>query len=218
MIQYTPQTETVHPEPVLFVPTWIMKYYILDLSTENSMINYLVSQGFTVFMMSWCKPTADQSELSLEVYRKSGVLAAFDAINNIFPDQKIHTNGYCLGGTLFAITAATMERECDDRLASISLMAAQVDFAEAGELLLFVDESQVAFVEDMMWEQGYLDRPQMARTFASIRAEDLIYTEVKIFWAKKICRQTSASGTVIRHGCLRGCIPNICAGCFWRTD
>ena len=176
LIQYAPQTKQTHPDPVLFIPAWIMKYYILDLSPYNSMVNYLVQQGFTVFMISWCNPTADQAELSLEDYRKLGVLAAMDTINDLMPNRKIHANGYCLGGTLMAIAAATMARDGDDRLASVTLMAAQVDFVEAGELLLFVDESQVAFVEDMMWEQGYLDRPQMTRTFASIRAEDLIYT------------------------------------------
>lgn len=175
LIQYSPQTPKVHAEPILFIPAWIMKYYILDLSPHNSMINYLVGQGFTVFMISWCNPGAEHAEWSLEDYRKDGVMAALDVINTIVPDQKVHANGYCLGGTMLAITAATMARVGDDRFASITLMAAQIDFAEAGELLLFVDESQVAFVEDLMWAQGYLDRPQMTRTFASIRAEDLIY-------------------------------------------
>lgn len=176
LIQYESQTGKVQAEPILFVPAWIMKYYVLDLSPRNSMVNYLVGQGFTVFMISWCNPTADQADLSLEDYRRRGVMAALAAINTILPKRRVHAVGYCLGGTILAIAAATMARDGDMGLASITLLAAQVDFAQAGELTLFLDERQVALFEDIMWDQGYLDWPQMARAFFTVRSEDLIYS------------------------------------------
>ena len=176
LIQYQPTTAKVHATPILIVPSWIMKYYILDLSPHNSMVKYLVDQGHTVFIISWKNPGADDRDLGMEDYRRLGVMAALDAVTTIVPGQKVSAVGYCLGGTLLSIAAAAMARDGDERLRSITLLAAETDFRELGELSLFIDESQLAWLESIMQDKGYLDGSQMAGAFQLLNSNDLIWS------------------------------------------
>ena len=177
LIRYKPTTAKTRPEPILITPAWIMKFYILDLTPERSLVAYLRDQGYEVFILSWKNPREEDSELSLQDYIDLGVRASIAKMQAL-GHKRIHAVGYCLGGTLLAIVAAAMARDGDDSLASISLLAAQVDFSEPGELGLFINESQVAFLEDIMATNGYLKSDQMAGAFQLLRSNDLIWSRV----------------------------------------
>lgn len=178
LIQYEPVTPTVHACPILIVPAWIMKFYILDLSPENSLVRYLVSRGHTVFMVSWINPTEEDRDIGMDDYLRLGVMDTIACIVKRTGYARLHAVGYCLGGTLLSIGAAAMGRDADRRLASITLLAAQTDFSEPGDIGLFIDESQVTLLEDSMWETGYLDNRQMAGSFRITQASERLWGTV----------------------------------------
>ncbi len=178
LIQYSPTTETVLKRPLLILPPWINKFYILDLRPKNSFVRYAVSQGHTVFVASWVNPDADLSDAGFEDYMKSGVLAALDAIEAATGEARVNAIGYCLGGTLLGSTLAWMAKKHDDRIASATFFVSMLDFSEAGELGVFIDEEQLTALEGKMKEQGYLEGSDMSTTFNMLRANDLIWSFV----------------------------------------
>ena len=180
LIQYEPQTEEVHEIPVLFIPPWINKYYILDLTPEKSMVNYLVENGFTVFMISWKNPDASLESLPFEGYMEKGPLAAAEVIKEITGSEKINPVGYCVGGTLLAIMLSWLAAgdEPENPFNAATFMVAMQDFAEVGDTAVFIDEPQIEFMEQQMLERGYLDNRKMANMFNLLRSNDLIWSNV----------------------------------------
>ncbi len=178
LIQYEPTTTKVYKEPILILPAWIMKYYILDLSPENSLVKWLVEQGHTVFMVSWINPDSKDRNKGMDEYVRDGALAAIEAVSSISQNAQIHLVGYCLGGTLAMITTALLALDQDKRLKSLSLFAAQGDFTEAGEMMVFITPTEVDYLKNMMRDQGYLDTKQMAGAFQMLRSYDLIWSRM----------------------------------------
>lgn len=179
LLQYDPATPRVAREPILIVPSWIMKYYILDLQPHNSLIRFLVDAGYTVFAVSWRNPGAEARDVGLDDYLRDGCMATLDAARSIC-GEAVHAVGYCLGGTLLAIGAAALARDGrqHDALRSVTLLAAQTDFSEPGELGLFIDASELSALDALMWRQGYLDGAQMSAAFELLNARDLIWSRM----------------------------------------
>jgi len=174
LIQYAPQTEKVHAVPLLIIPPWINKFYILDLRENNSFVRWAVGQGHTVFVISWVNPDGKLAHKRFDDYLTDGTLAALDVVRGITGEPKANVIGYCLGGTLLAAALAWLAAKKQDRVASATFFVTMIDFARPGELEVFIDEQQVGALEKKMEERGYLEGSEMAATFNMLRANDLI--------------------------------------------
>jgi polyhydroxyalkanoate synthase len=174
LIQYSPATETVQAVPILFIPPWINKFYILDLNEKKSMVRWLVAQGWTVFVISWVNPDQRQKDETWESYMERGVLLALEKVLEETGEKKAHMVGYCIGGTMLGTTLATMAARGDDRAASATFFTTQLDFTDAGELQVFVDEKTLKVLDERM-QEGYLPAESMATAFNMLRASDLIW-------------------------------------------
>jgi polyhydroxyalkanoate synthase len=175
VLQYAPQSSHTYAEPILITPAWIMKYYVLDLSPRNSLVRFLVERGHTVFMISWKNPDASDRELGLDEYLQLGFLDALAEVRRIVPQRRVHAVGYCIGGTLLSIAAAALARAGEPPFASLTLLAAQTDFSEPGELSVFITPSQIAMLEAMMHKSGVLESERMGAAFALLRSRDLLW-------------------------------------------
>ncbi len=178
LIQYTPSTQKVHKRPLLIVPPWINKFYILDLKPANSFIRWVVEQGYTVFVVSWVNPDAEKAKKTFEDYMLEGPIAAIDAIEKATGEKTINAVGYCIGGTLLAATLAYLTAKKDKRIGAATFLTTLVDFEQVGDVGVFIDEAQVQALEEMMNKRGYLDGSEMSATFNTLRANDLVWSFV----------------------------------------
>jgi polyhydroxyalkanoate synthase len=197
LLQYTPSTETVYKRPLLIIPPWINKYYILDLRPKNSFIKWAVEQGHTVFVISWVNPDEKLAHKDFQDYMLEGPLAALDAIEQATGERECKVIGYCLGGTLLASMLAYMADKGDTRIKAATFFVSMTDFAEPGELGVFIDEEQLARMDEQMEKTGYFDGSSMAEAFNLLRANDLIPS-------------TCSTGTPIRPACRVRCTASIC--------
>jgi polyhydroxyalkanoate synthase len=178
LIQYEPQTPSVHKTPLLILPPWINKYYIMDMQPKNSMVAFLVRQGFTVFMVSWKNPDAAMEDTTIENYVELGPLQASNVVREITGSETVNVMGYCIGGTLLSMTLASLAAKDDRRFGSVTFMVSLQDFSRVGDTAVFMDDSSVDFVEQQMMERGYLDSREMANMFNLLRSNDLIWSNV----------------------------------------